>query len=74
MPLASNPNATLSGATGAIITFNTDITATGVVRYGTLSGALLMTATGTNSGTSHAITLSGLSLDTTYYYAVLGQG
>lgn len=74
VPLASNPNATLSGPTSAIVTFNTDITATGVVRYGTLSGALLMTATGTSSATSHAITLSGLSLDTTYYYAVLGQG
>ena len=33
-----------------------------------------MTATGSNPGTSHSITLSGLSLDTTYYYRVLGEG
>lgn len=72
--LSSSINTVLSGTTSAIITFNTDITATGVVNYGTNSGSLNLVATGTTSGTTHSFTLTGLLTDTIYYFVVQGQG
>ncbi len=72
--LTSNAIASLSGTSSAVITFNTDLTATGVVMYGTSSGSLGTTLTGSTSGTSHTFTLTGLSLNTAYYFAVQWQG
>ncbi len=70
-----NTNVSLSGATSAVVTFSTDITATGVISYGTdvsLSGAT--TATGSVPSTSHNFTLIGLLPDTIYYFSIGGQG
>lgn len=71
LSIPSSVSATLSGSTEAVIAFATDITATGVVLYGTASGSLTTSATG-SAGTSHAINLLGLTEDTTYYYQVYG--
>ena len=71
--IASNINSTLSGTTGVAITFSTDLTATGVVRYGTVSGSLATSITGSSIGTTHSFSISGLLPDTMYYYTVQGQ-
>ncbi|MBL8747282.1 MAG: S8 family serine peptidase [Phycisphaerae bacterium] len=70
-PVISNvavPPATISPIS-ATITFNTNETATGLVRYGTSCGALTSSAA-TGSGTSHSVNLTGLSDNTTYYFSV----
>jgi hypothetical protein len=72
--LTSNINSALSGTTSAVITFSTDLTATGVIYYGTVIGNLNMSATGSAPGTAHIFTLSGLLSDTIYYYRVEWQG
>jgi hypothetical protein len=59
--------ATGSG-TSATITWTTDESATTRVAYGTTT-SLGSTATGT-TGTSHSVTLTGLTVNTRYYYRV----
>lgn len=71
--LPSNIGATLSGTTSAVITFSTDFSATGVVRSGTGAWFLDIVATGSNAGTSHTFILTGLLVDTDYYFTVEGQ-
>jgi hypothetical protein len=71
--LPSDIGVSLSGTTSAVIVFSTDFSATGVVRFGTISGSLNMTATGSSPGTSHSFTLTGLLDDTDYYFTVEGQ-
>ena len=72
--LTSNVTATLSWTTAVSIAFATDLSSTWVVRYGTSSGALNLSATGTSPGTTHSFTLTGLTTNTTYYFAVKWQG
>lgn len=70
-----NTNVVLSGTTSAIITYSTDIIATGIISYGTgisLSGAT--SATGSAPSTTHSFTLIGLLPNTIYYFSVGGQG
>lgn len=69
-PVISNVATSNIGPFTATVTFNTDETANGTVRYG-LSCASL-TGTGTESGfkTAHTVNLSGLTESTTYFYAV----
>lgn len=69
-----NTNVELSGTSSAMITFSTDLTATGIILFGTGLGALDSTITGSSMGTSHSFTLTGLLPDTIYYFAVQGQG
>ncbi len=57
--------------TSATVTWTTDIAATSVVNYGLDSGYGL-TGGEANLVTSHSVTLTGLSLDTTYHYKVAG--
>jgi hypothetical protein len=71
--LTSAINNTLSGTSTAVVTFSTDISATGLVHYGTSIWALNMSATGSIPGMTHIFTLSGLLSDTIYYYRVEGQ-
>jgi peroxiredoxin len=60
-----------ASATSAQISWNTNITATSVVNYGTDSG-YGSTESSTGEVTSHSITLTGLSLNTTYHYQLAG--
>jgi lysophospholipase L1-like esterase len=61
-------------STSATITWDTSKLTAGEVEYGTstddLNLSVLETATST---TSHSVTLSGLSYDTTYYYRVIAE-
>jgi hypothetical protein len=66
-PTISAVTASGSG-TGATISWTTDEAATSQVDYGTTT-TLGSTATGA-TGTSHAVTLSGLTANTRYYYRV----
>ncbi len=69
-----NTNVALSGTTSAIITYSTDISATGVLLFGTGVGLLDQSATGATPATSHRFILTGLLPDTIYYFSVQGQG
>ena len=69
-----NTNVELSGTTGAVITFSTDLSATGIVLFGTGIGTLNSSIVGINMGTNQSFTLTGLLTDTIYYFAVQGQG
>lgn len=71
--LPSNINVVLSGTTSAVVSFTTDITATGVVHFGTNSTLLNLIATSATPGTVHNFVLTGLSVDTIYYYTVEWQ-
>ncbi len=75
VPIISNVNSNVNTAVTpvqVIVTWNTDIDATGTVRYGTVSGSYPSTAnTDTNSDPRiNSITLNGLNDDATYYYIV----
>lgn len=72
MSLTSNINSTLSGTNAANITFSTDLSATGILHYGTVTPST--SSTGSSPGTTHSFSLSGLLSDTVYYYTVEGQG
>jgi len=66
-PQISNVSLTV-GNSSATVSFNTDLTATGTVNYGVTSG--YGSSATTNSGTSHAATMSRLSSSTTYHYQI----
>lgn len=53
----------------AQITWNTDVTTTGLLEYGTTSGTYGYTKT-TEEGTHHAVALSNLTEETQYYFRV----
>lgn len=59
-------------ATSAIIKWTTNIPSTGSIRYGTSKTALNSTLSDSTVGTSHSVTLTGLSKFTTYYYQIAG--
>ena len=52
------------------ITWTTDKVSDSVVKYGTDSGSYPNNESNTTMATSHSITLTGLSADTTYYFVV----
>ncbi len=66
-PAVSSVTASGSG-TSATVTWTTNESATSTVAYGTTT-ALGSTASGA-SGTSHSVTLTGLTVNTRYYYRV----
>ena len=60
--------------TGMRIDFDTDLSATGVVDYGTSSGNLNLTKdTISLDGLHHSVMLTGLTMDTPYYYTSQGS-
>jgi hypothetical protein len=67
VPEISNAAITV-GNTSAVLTWNSSLTATGTVNYGTTSG--YGSSVTTSSGTSHSATLSSLSPSTTYHYQI----
>ena len=69
-----NTNVELSGTTSAVVTFTTDLSATGVILYGTGISALNLSATGTTFGTQQRIVLTNLLPNTIYFFLVQGQG
>ena len=54
----------------ATVTFVTDRPAIGTIHYGLACGSLPDSETEGSAGTSHSITLTGLSFNTTYFFAV----
>jgi beta-lactamase superfamily II metal-dependent hydrolase len=54
----------------AVIQWDTDEASDSVVEYGTTSGTYTLSASDSALVTSHSVTLTGLSPDTTYYYVV----
>jgi len=60
------------GNTSATLNWTTDVTATGLVNYGTTTA--YGSTTTTPLGTSHSASLSGLSASTTYHYQIQVTG
>ncbi len=58
-------------ATTAAIIWTTNINSSGCVSYGKLSGNLDMSVQDPAIGTSHSVTLAGLSSGTKYYYKIM---
>lgn len=69
-PAISNIRLTSLTTSTATVAWITDEASTSTVRYGTNASALTSIATIPGNGLSHAVTLSGLSGDTTYFYRV----
>ena len=57
-------------ANTATVTWTTNIPSTGMLAYGTSKTNLSLTIPDTSIGTSHTVTLTGLTRFTTYYYQV----
>jgi hypothetical protein len=68
-PSISNVTVTGLASNVATITWNTDIESAGVVEYGT-TYSLGSTENEESTGTSHSISLTGLSSNRTYYFRV----
>src|SRR5436309_1336331 len=73
-PVIHDVNVTGIGATSAIVRWTTNKPATTEVRYGTNLASLSMGANGSDLRTDHAISLTNLSPDTLYYFAVTSRG
>src|SRR5262249_38077071 len=69
-PVISNVQTAGVGARSATVTFATDESAKGTVRWGTSCGSLTNSVTEGSFGTSHSVTINGLSPNTAYFYAV----
>ena len=63
----------LSTASSIVVRWRTQVSEDSKVYYGTLPGSLLSLKTDSASVTDHAVTVTGLSANTKYYYAV-GSG
>ena len=71
-PLLSNVQTTNIEPRSATVTFDANEAVQGMVHYGLSCGALNDTATGGGYSTSPTVDISGLQVDTLYYYAVEG--
>ncbi|TWT45913.1 Serine protease AprX [Phycisphaerae bacterium RAS1] len=69
-PIISNVQVINLAAHSATVTFNTDEAAKGTVRYGTSCGALTSSVVEAGFTTSHTLNISGLTDNTTYFFAV----
>ncbi|MBP6884015.1 MAG: S8 family serine peptidase [Candidatus Pacebacteria bacterium] len=56
--------------TSVTITWTTNQATTGVVNFGTSSGNFTKSVSDTNLSTTHTLTLTGLTKNTTYYYQI----
>ena len=70
-PVISNILAN-AGTTSATVSWSTDESTTGLVRYGTTT-AYELGSVGSAQGTSHSVNLSGLSTGQTYHYQIEAQ-
>jgi hypothetical protein len=68
-PVISNVQATSILTTSAVVTWTTDESSSSTVNYG-LTQSYGSSATGSGGVTSHSVSLSGLSSNTTYHYQV----
>ncbi len=57
-------------ATAATLSWSTNLSATGLVSYGTTNSNLSKTSSDPNSLTSHSVTMSALQKNTRYYYQI----
>ena len=69
-PVISNVQTTNIEARSATVTFDTDEPANGTVRYGLACGTLTETVPESGFKTAHTFNLTGLTENTTYFYAV----
>lgn len=70
-PVISNVTAPITGLTSAVITWNTDEIATGIVDYGISTGTYTTSTTlDTVLSTSHVGSITGLTQNKKYYYRV----
>lgn len=72
-PAISNAQAQRIASTKATISWNTDEASNSLVRYGTSPGVYTDSVSDSSYVTSHGMSISGLSPDTTYYYVVSGS-
>lgn len=70
-PTISNVNANPITDTKAVINWTTSEAATSLVEYGTTSGTYTTSSSTTALDRSHAVILTGLTQNTTYYYHVV---
>jgi len=71
-PAVSGVSSSQVTGTGFVATFATDVDSLGSVAYGTDPNSLSSLASESSSGTSHSVTVSGLSADTQYYFKAYG--
>lgn len=69
-PTITDVVATVLSSSSAVIEWQTDEQANSLVSYGTSSGVLPMEMSESALVTDHAVTLTGLTPDTTYYFKV----
>lgn len=69
-PVISNVQVTGLGPFTATITFATNELASGAVRYGLSCASLTGQAAGSGFNTAHAVPLTGLSEDSTYFFVI----
>ncbi len=69
-PVISNVQAVANLDNTATITWDTHEPASSVVQYGTVSGTLTENSSNPLLTTTHSVTLSGLTANTTYYFTV----
>lgn len=70
-PIAISHIASTPIPQGAQLAFDTDLSSTGVIMYGTNSGVLNLAQNAISSdGITHSATITGLTTDTLYYYQV----
>ncbi len=69
-PVITNVQVTDIGPLDAVVTFDTDEPTLGSVRYGGGCGSLTQLATQSGFGTAHSVVLTGLTQDSTFYFAV----
>ena len=70
LPQISNVQTASVNPRSATVSFDTDEPANGTVRFGLACGALSEVATETGFSSEHAVNLTGLNDETTYFYAV----
>lgn len=69
-PVITNVKATSQGTAGTLVTYNTNINATGKVYYGLTPALELGSVPESGARLAHAILLTGLTPGSTYYYDV----
>jgi hypothetical protein len=72
-PIISGVTATSITATGATITWTTDIASDSQVQYGTTTAYGSMSALDSTLVTSHSVNLTGLTAGRTYHYRVISN-
>jgi len=74
VPVISNVSASATGTSTAIVTWNTDLAATGQVFYGTSASYGSSTTIDLVASTMHSVALGNLAEATLYHYQVVSTG